>query len=100
MSIFFDLEKAYDTTWKYGILRDLHETGLRWRMPVFISKFLDNRNFRVCLGSTFSDPFAPWERRGRIRPQHPLACRKRRLNGAACLPWAATRVTGGKDPGG
>ena len=35
---------------------------------------------------------APWGRRGRIRPQHPLACRKRRLNGAACLPWAATRV--------
>ena len=23
-SIFFDLEKAYDTTWKYGILKDLH----------------------------------------------------------------------------
>ena len=22
--VFFDLEKAYDTTWKYGILRDLH----------------------------------------------------------------------------
>ena len=36
--------------------------------------------------------YAPWGRRGRIRPQHPLACRKRRLNGAACLPWAATRV--------
>ena len=43
---------------------------------------------------------APWGRRGRIRPQHPLACRKRRLNGAACLPWAATRVAWGKDPGG
>ena len=42
----------------------------------------------------------PWGRRGRIRPQHPLACRKRRLNGAACLPWAATRVAWGKDPGG
>ena len=27
VSIFFDLEKAYDTTWKYGILRDLHEAG-------------------------------------------------------------------------
>ena len=37
-------------------------------------------------------PASPWGRRGRIRPQHPLACRKRRLNGAACLPWAATRV--------
>jgi hypothetical protein len=27
--VFFDLEKAYDTTWKYGILRDLHDMGLR-----------------------------------------------------------------------
>ena len=57
VSIFFDLEKAYDTTWKYGILKDLHEAGLRGRMPVFISKFLDNRNFRVRIGSTFSDYF-------------------------------------------
>ena len=57
VSIFFDLEKAYDTTWKYGILKDLHEAGLRGRMPVFISKFLDNRNFRVRIGSTFSDSF-------------------------------------------
>ena len=47
--------------------------------------------------------FKDWMPRGdvgvRIRPQHPLACRKRRLNGAACLPWAATRVAWGKDPG-
>ena len=57
VSIFFDLEKAYDTTWKYGILKDLHEAGLRGRMPAFISKFLENRNFRVRLGSTLSDPF-------------------------------------------
>ena len=40
VSIFFDLEKAYDTTWKHGILKDLFEAGLRGRMPVFISKFL------------------------------------------------------------
>ena len=26
-------------------------------MPIFISKFLENRNFRVRLGSTISDPF-------------------------------------------
>ena len=57
VSIFFDLEKAYDTTWKYGILKDLHEAGLRGRMPVFISNFLENRNFRVRLGSILSDPF-------------------------------------------
>ena len=33
VSVFFDLEKAYDTTWKYGILRDLHDAGLCGRMP-------------------------------------------------------------------
>ena len=29
VAVFFDLEKAYDTTWRYGILRDLHELGLK-----------------------------------------------------------------------
>jgi len=28
-AISFDLEKAYDTTWKFGILEDLHDAGLR-----------------------------------------------------------------------
>ena len=28
-AVFFDLEKAYETTWKYGILRDLYNLGLR-----------------------------------------------------------------------
>ena len=49
VSIFFDLEKAYDTTWKYGILKDLHVAGLRGRMPIFITKFLENRNFASVL---------------------------------------------------
>ena len=57
VSVFFDLEKAYDNTWKYGILQDLHEAGLRGRIPEFISKFLENRNFRVRLGSTLSEPY-------------------------------------------
>ena len=30
VSIFFDLEKAYDTTWKYDILLDLYKTGPPW----------------------------------------------------------------------
>ena len=29
VSVFFDLEKAYDTVWKYGVIRDLHKVGLR-----------------------------------------------------------------------
>ena len=45
--IFFYLEIAYDTTWKYGILKDLFDAGLRGRMPKFISKFLTGRKLSV-----------------------------------------------------
>ena len=31
VAVFFDLEKAYDTTWKYGIMKDLFDAGLRGR---------------------------------------------------------------------
>ncbi len=30
---FFYLEKAYDTAWKYGIMRDLHEIGNSGKVP-------------------------------------------------------------------
>ena len=55
VSVFFDLESAYDTTWKYGILKDLHDFGLRGRLPLFISAFLDKRFFRVRVGNTISE---------------------------------------------
>ena len=55
VAILFDLEKAYDTTWKYGIMSDLHDLGLRGHLPNFIEKFLSDRTFRVRVGSTFSD---------------------------------------------
>ena len=55
VSVFFDLEKAYDTTWKYGIMKDLHDSGLRGNMPNFIKNFLDDRSFKVRIGSTLSD---------------------------------------------
>ena len=57
VAIFFDLEKAYDTTWKYGILRDLFEVGLRGRLPMFVSEFLSDRVFKVRVGNTFSDGY-------------------------------------------
>ena len=56
LAVFFDLEKAYDTTWKYGILSDMHDMGFRGRLPVFIREFLKGRSFRVRVGSTHSDP--------------------------------------------
>ena len=35
-AVFFDLQKAYDTTWKHGILKDLHDMGFRGNLPIFI----------------------------------------------------------------
>ena len=54
VGIFFDLEKAYDTTWKGGIMKDLHEMGLKGRLPLFIDNFLKGRKFKVCLDNTHS----------------------------------------------
>ena len=57
VGVFFDLEKAYESTWKFGIMRDLHNAGLRGRLPLFIESFLKNRQFHVRLGSSYSDLF-------------------------------------------
>ena len=54
-AVFFDLEKAYDTTWKYGIMRDLFNFGLKGKLPNFINSFLSNRNFNVRVGTSLSD---------------------------------------------
>ena len=55
LTIFFDLEKAYDTTWKHGILADLWDLGFRGHLPRFIQSFLSERSFRVRVGSTLSE---------------------------------------------
>jgi len=36
VAVFLYLEKAYDTTWKNGIMQDLFNAGLRGHLPVFI----------------------------------------------------------------
>ena len=54
-AVFFDLDKAYDTTWKYGIMRDLGDFGLKGRLPHFIDNFLSNSNCKVRVGTTLSD---------------------------------------------
>ena len=55
VAVFFDLEKAYDTTWRYGILKDIHKLGLRGRLPTFIENFLADRVMQVRVGSFLSD---------------------------------------------
>jgi len=54
--VFFELE-AYDTTWKYGILRDLQEASIRGRLPDFISTFFNEKCFRIRIGSCLYDLF-------------------------------------------
>ena len=61
VGLFFDLEKAYETTWQYGIIRDLRRIGLRGRLPVFVSEYLRDRRIRVRIGTTLSDEFYPEE---------------------------------------
>ena len=51
----FDLEKAYDTTWRYGILKDIHKLGLRGRLPTFNENFLADRAMQVRVGFSLSD---------------------------------------------
>ena len=55
VAVFFDLQKAYDTTWKYGIFKDLHSMGLRGNLPIFIDNFLSDRTFQIHLGTILSD---------------------------------------------
>jgi hypothetical protein len=54
-AVFFDMEKAYDTTWKYGILQDLQNAGLKGHLPTscHFSNFLSNREFNVRVGPSY-----------------------------------------------
>ncbi|XP_055862095.1 uncharacterized protein LOC129922043 [Biomphalaria glabrata] len=55
VAVFFDIEKAYDTTWKHGILRDLALMGLKGHLPRFVEEFLKDRKFQVRVGNSASD---------------------------------------------
>ena len=57
ISIFFDIEEAYDTAWKYGIIQKLTSNGINGRLVQFISNFLHNRSIRVRVGNTLSPPY-------------------------------------------
>ena len=57
VSVFIDLEKAFDTCWRFLILRELHSSGLRGFLPLAIKAFLSDRKFRVLVGTQMSDVF-------------------------------------------
>lgn len=45
---------VYDTTWKQGIMKELHQIGFRVCLPIFVCNFLSNRRFQVCINTTLS----------------------------------------------
>ena len=45
VAVFFDLE----TTWPYGILKDLKNFWLQGRLPIFIQTFFEDRSFRTLI---------------------------------------------------
>ena len=56
-ALFFDKEKAYDTSWRHRILKELHKFDLRGHLPRFIENFLQKRTFQVKYNNVLSDNY-------------------------------------------
>ncbi|XP_058839180.1 uncharacterized protein LOC131694718 [Topomyia yanbarensis] len=52
-----DLAKAYNTTWREGILRQLRQWGIEGNLGLFVQHFLSNRRFQVGIGGSRSNFF-------------------------------------------
>ncbi|GBN99948.1 putative RNA-directed DNA polymerase from transposon X-element [Araneus ventricosus] len=57
VAIFFDIEKAYDRAWRYGILSTLFNFGFRGNLPIFLRNFLSHQTFRVRMENFYSNHF-------------------------------------------
>ena len=57
LAVFFDMQKAYDTKWRRGILHKLLSLNFRGHLPLFIRNLLINRIFRVRVGENLSPTF-------------------------------------------
>ena len=50
-SVFFDRENAIPRVWKHLISKTLHLARLKGPLPLLLKSFLENRSFRVRIGS-------------------------------------------------
>ena len=57
ITVFLDLEKAYDTCWKKHVLKQLKAFGLSGSLPVYFQNFLFNRSIKVKVNETVSNMF-------------------------------------------
>ena len=56
IGVFLDIEKAYDSMWKDGVLIKLHRAGIGGRMFYWIKDFLNKRSIQVRVGGELSEP--------------------------------------------
>ena len=57
VAVFLDIEKAYDTMWRKGLLIKLRKIGIKGRMYNYILDFLSQRALRVRVGEAISEEF-------------------------------------------
>ena len=58
---FFDLEKDEDITWRMVILFKMMWIDFKANHPIFIQKFLSDRNLKVKIGNSVSNQFPQYE---------------------------------------
>ena len=57
VSVFLDLENAYDKSWQNHILQQLETFKMSGHLPLFIQNFLTNRSIKVNVNNCRSDSF-------------------------------------------
>lgn len=55
VAVFFDIKKAYDMVWRYHIIKELYDMGIRGNLIHFVKSFLRTRSFKVMVGDNYSD---------------------------------------------
>ena len=58
LAIFFDIQKAFDTIWKFKIIKTLQSWNIQGNMLYFIINFLQDRRFRIKIADTFSEEYS------------------------------------------
>ena len=57
IGVVFDSEKAYDTTWCHGVIKQLQNMEVKGNMIRFIRSFLSDRSVKVRVGNSLSSAF-------------------------------------------
>ena len=57
IGIFLDIEKAFDTVWRKGVLYKLDKLGVQGDLFRYVAAFLNNRTFQVRVGNELSSTY-------------------------------------------